>query len=122
MLPNDEIRIEELELTARVGVSEEERAEAQRITVSLVLRPRTSFARLEDDLSRTIDYTAVCAELKKFTATRSDKLIETLADAMAEHLLSRFSLRDLEVEVRKFVLPETRHVAVRVFRAAPPLR
>ena len=54
MSPDDEIRIKELELTARVGVSEEERAQPQRITVSLVLRLRSSFAELEDDLSRTI--------------------------------------------------------------------
>ena len=105
---------------AQIGVSEEERAQPQRITISLVLRLRSSFAELEDDLAWTTDYAAVCAELKRFTAERRDRLIETLANAMAEHLLRRFSFQEVVVEVRKFALPETRHVAARVTQVAPP--
>ncbi len=43
--PNDEIRIEELEIFARVGVPDEERAAPQRLTVSLTLEPRQPFRR-----------------------------------------------------------------------------
>jgi phosphoglycolate phosphatase len=114
--PNDEIRIEALELMARVGVPDLERAEPQRVTVSMILQPRCSFDDLSDDLARTIDYAAVCEDLRRFVAGRQDKLIETLAHEMAEHLLGRFRLSRVELEVRKFVLPETRYVAVRVFR------
>src|SRR5476649_2526793 len=53
--PNDEIRIEELELLARVGVPDEERAGPQRLTASVTLQPRNRFSDLDDDLSRTID-------------------------------------------------------------------
>ena len=114
--PNDEIRIEELELMARVGVPDLERAEPQRLTVSMTLQPRCAFGDLGDDLARTIDYAAVCEDLRRFVAGRQDKLIETLAHEMAEHLLRRFGLARVELELRKFVLPETRHVAVRVVR------
>ena len=114
--PNDEIRIEELELMARVGVPDLERAEPQRLTVSMTLQPGCSFGVLGDDLSRTIDYAAVCENLRRFVAGRRDKLIETLAHEMAEHLLKFFRLSRVELELRKFVLPETRHVAVRVVR------
>ena len=116
MLRNDEIRIEELELMARVGVSDEERAQPQRLTVSLIVRPRNSFADLGDDLKRTIDYVAVCLELRRFVSGRCDKLIETLAHEMAEHLIRTFDLARVELELRKFVLPETRYVAARVVR------
>ena len=112
----DEIRIEELELMARVGVPDQERAQPQRLTVSLVLQPRNQFGELADDLSRTIDYAAVCEELCRFVSDRQDKLIETLAYEMAEHLLRRFDLLRVELELRKFVLPETKYVAVRVAR------
>ncbi len=120
--PNDEIRIEELELFARVGVPEEERAAPQRLTVSLTLEPRQAFHDLGDDLARAVDYAAVCAELQRFVAGRQDKLIETLAHEMAEHLLGRFAIARVELELRKFILPETRYVAVRVARESTPGR
>jgi len=103
--PNDEIRIEELELMARVGVQVEERAQPQRLTVSVTLQPHNRFGDVADDLSRTIDYAAVCDDLRHFVSGREDKLIETLANKMAEHLLRRFAARRVEFELRKFVLP-----------------
>jgi phosphoglycolate phosphatase len=117
--PNDEIRIEELELMARVGVPEEERARPQRLTASITLQPPHSFGDLGDDLARTIDYATVCEEVRRFVAGRQDRLIETLAHETAEHLLRRFDLTRIDLELRKFILPETRYVAVRVARAAP---
>jgi len=116
---NDEIRIEELELLARVGVPDVERAQPQRLIASITLQPRNHFGDLVDDLSRTIDYAAVCEELRRFVSDRQDKLIETLAHEMAEHLLRSFELVRVELELRKFVLPETRFVAVRVTRGMP---
>jgi dihydroneopterin aldolase len=112
----DEIVIEELELMARIGVPEEERVRPQRVTVSLVLQPRNSFEHLNDELKGTVDYAAVCAEVRQFVSGRELKLIETLADQMAEHLLAQFDLTSVKLELRKFVLPETRFVAARVVR------
>lgn len=115
-MPNDQILIEELELTARIGVPDAERAEPQRLTASLVLEPQNDFRNLADDLKRTIDYAVVCTELQRFVSNRQDKLLETLAHEMAEHLLAKFPLRRVELELRKFILPETRFVAVRIAR------
>ena len=117
--PNDEIRIEELELMARVGVPDEERAHPQRLTVSLTLQPPGNFGDLGDDLSRTVDYAAVCEELRRFVSDRQDKLIETLAHEMAEQLLRSFELARVDLELRKFILPETRYVAARLTRTRP---
>jgi phosphoglycolate phosphatase len=114
--PNDEIRIEELELFARVGVPDAERAQPQRLTISLSLQPLNSFHHLGDELGRTVDYAAVREEAQSFVRERSDKLIETLGDAMAAHLLERFPIARVELELRKFVLPETKYVAVKVAR------
>src|SRR5439155_170781 len=112
----DEIVIQELELMVRVGVPDEERAQPQRLTVSLVLQPRNSFDLLNDELRGTVDYAAVCAELRQFASRRELKLIETLAHEMAQHLLQQFNLAKVELELRKFVLPETRYVAARIVR------
>jgi dihydroneopterin aldolase len=43
-------------------------------------------------------------------------LIETLAEEIAGELLTRFALRAVEVELRKFILPDTAHVAIRLRR------
>lgn len=115
---SDEIQIEELELMARVGVPDEERAQPQRLTASITLQPRIGFTDLDDDLARAIDYAAVCAELRRFVNERERKLLETLAHELAEDLLGKFDLRRVELELRKFILPDTRYVAVRVVRAA----
>ena len=101
---------------ARVGVPDEERAQPQRLTVSLVLQPRNSFDRLNDELEGTVDYAAICKDLRQFLSGRRGKLIETLAHEMAEHLLAQFDLTRVELELRKFVLPETRFVAARIVR------
>ncbi|MBA3353108.1 MAG: dihydroneopterin aldolase, partial [Blastocatellia bacterium] len=61
-------------------------------------------------------YAAVCAEVQAFVSSRQDKLLETLANVIAEHLLKKFALRRVELELRKFILPETRFVAVRIVR------
>lgn len=101
---------------ARVGVPDEERARPQRIVVNLALEPRHSFGTLRDDLARSVDYAIVCEELKHFVFGREDRLIETLAHEMARFLLGRFAIVCLELEVRKFVVPETKYVAAKVVR------
>ena len=117
-LSADAIRIEELEIFAKVGVPDEERANAQRLTLSVTLVPRIPFAELNDDLARTVDYATVCVSLAEFASGREDRLIEALAEAMAKHLLERFELTRVELELRKFILPQTKFVAVRLVREA----
>jgi dihydroneopterin aldolase len=50
---------------------------------------------------------------------RSDKLIETLADRLAAHLLRLFLIQKIEIELRKFVLPDAEYVSVTVTRTRP---
>jgi dihydroneopterin aldolase len=109
---DDRIHIQELELFATVGVPEEERAIPQRLTVSLTLWPLTGFVEMEDQIERTVNYAAVCDAVKSLVATRTDKLIETLADAIASQILQAFAVARVRIELRKFVLPDTAYVAV----------
>ena len=115
---NDAIRIEQLEMMARVGVPDEELAHAQRLTISLTLFPREPLMRLGDDIARTVDYFAVSEAVKAIAAERPRRLIETLAEEIAERVLSRFALSSVEIELRKFILPDTKFVAIRLQRRA----
>lgn len=113
----DTIVIQDLEVSYHVGVPDEERAQPQRLLLSLELRHDFTAAAATDDLTRTIDYYALSQRLLRFGEGRSWRLIETLAVQIAELALTEFSATEVAVEVKKFILPETRHVAVRVVRA-----
>lgn len=112
----DHIHIEQLEVSARIGVPDDERCQPQRLTISITFWPMRQSAELGDDIGRTVDYAALCAETKTFVETRSDRLIETLADALAKHLLAKFEIGRITLELRKFILPEVEFVSVTVTR------
>ena len=114
----DQIHIEQLKVSARIGVARVEREKGQRLTVSITIWPRLQAEDLGDDVRKTVDYSKVCQETKKFVQTRSDKLIETLADAIAEHLLRTFAIQRIAVELRKFVLKDAAYASATVTRAA----
>jgi 7,8-dihydroneopterin aldolase/epimerase/oxygenase len=112
----DAIRIEQLEVFVHIGVPEDERSQLQRLTISITFWPKRHGQELGDDIGRTVNYAAVCAETKKFVQGRSDRLIETLAGALANHLLDIFEIRRITIELRKFILPDVQYVSVVVTR------
>jgi len=112
----DRILIDSLELSAHIGVPAEERATAQRLTVNLALEPIRDFTALGDALENTIDYFRVCEEVKALSLARPRRLIETLAEDIAALLLTRFAIRAVAVELRKYILPDTAFVAVALRR------
>ncbi len=114
----DVIIIEKLELGAHIGVTEEERAEPQRLTVSLTLEPTRGLADLRDRVNKTIDYSAVCLAVQKLGYARPRNLIETLAEEIATLLLRRFPVNRVVVELHKYILADTEHVGVRIERAS----
>lgn len=113
---NDVILIEDLEVHYRVGVPDSERAEPQRLLLCLELDHEFTEAAATDDVQRTIDYYAVTRRLLGFGDGRSWRLIETLAVDIAERVLEEFHAAAVRVTVKKFILRETRHVAVRIER------
>lgn len=114
----DEIHIEQLEVSARIGVSEEERGSPQRLTVSISFWPYRQMRDLDDNIRHTIDYSVVADETKRFLHDQSTGLIETLAHQLAAHLLKNFPMQKVTVEVRKFPLQDAKHVSVTVTRTA----
>jgi 7,8-dihydroneopterin aldolase/epimerase/oxygenase len=115
----DDIHIHALEVFAHIGVPEEERAKSQRLTFNLTLWPLRSLTELDDEIGRAVNYAAVCDAVKNFVDARRDRLIETLANSLASHLLDRFEIRRVTVELRKYILPEVEFVSVTVTRELP---
>ena len=114
----NKIIISELEVFYRVGVPDAERAKPQRLLISVEMARDFAAAATADDLTKTIDYDAVTRRLLKFGEGRSWKLMEKLAADIAEMILAQFAPGTVCVEVRKFIVPEARYVAVQLTRTA----
>jgi dihydroneopterin aldolase len=114
----DQIQVDELEIFARVGVTDNERAKPQRLTLTITVWPREPFANLNDDITKATNYSALCVTARDFVSERSDCLIETLASQLAGEMLRTFAITKVRLELRKFVLPDAKHVAVIVTRTA----
>lgn len=117
----DQVRIEQLEIFAHIGVPDEERAAAQRLTFHMAFWPIRPAGELGDEISNAVNYASVCAETRKFVASRRDKLIETLANALALRLLEAFEIRRITIELRKYILPDVEFVSVTVTRERPEI-
>lgn len=114
----DTIVISDLEVCYRVGVPDAERAQPQRLLLTVEMWRDFTRAAASDDLRETIDYYAVSRRLLAFGDGRSWKLIETLAADIATLVLADFGAKAVTVEVKKFIIPEARHVSVRLTREA----
>jgi phosphoglycolate phosphatase len=112
----DVIRIHGLEVQTRIGVGDDERSQPQRLVLDVVLE--TDFRGAQDDIDRATDYAAVAAWLTAECSRREVRLLETLAEELAAGLLEGFPrVEAVALEIRKFVLPDTESVSVRVRRA-----
>ncbi len=112
------IQIKSLELITFLGVSNQEREHAQSLLCDLWFTSSHQPEKIEDELSSTIDYVAVSNCVKAVAKERPRKLLETLADDISFVLLKEFDLRWVELLLQKFILPNTKHVALRVKREA----
>jgi len=115
-MTHDLIEISGLEVMAQVGVPDEERAAAQKLEFDIVIFPEKGLAGLNDEIDNTVDYFAVSERVKEISAEKPRKLIETLAEEIAEALLAEFPLALIRVKIRKFILSDTKHVAVEIAR------
>ena len=110
------ISIVDLEVFYRVGVPDAERAQPQRLLLTIEMEADFSAAAKSDGIADTIDYFAVTQRLLNFGAGREWRLIEKLAADMAEMILAEFQPLAVTVEVKKFIIPQARHVSVALRR------
>ena len=116
----DIIRVIDLELSAHIGVPDEERRTAQRLMISLEISIDSfSHAAGTDNLAWTINYADVVQHVKAITARRARKLLETLAEEIAADLLKAFPIRRIALEIKKFILPDAQYVSVKIERTHP---
>lgn len=97
----DRIVIPDFRISCHVGVPSEERDAAQDVLIDLELELDLSRAGKADDISLTVDYDAVCETVAQTVTRRPRKLIETIAEEVAQVLLAHYPVRVVKVKVRK---------------------
>lgn len=113
-----QVHIEQLRVFAHVGVSATERKKRQRLVLNITAWPARDLRDIKDAVARTVDYSELCQDIKAFIAKQTPRLLETLANDLAKHLLGRFRIRKIIIEIRKFVLKDASYASVTVTRVA----
>jgi dihydroneopterin aldolase len=114
----DSIAISNLKVGVRVGITAAERSNPQEVAINLELVPGHSLSGLDDEISNTVDYYSVYKRVIEEAEASQRCLIETMAEELADILIGEFNLIQISVEIRKFILPETDYVAVRLVKRA----
>jgi len=112
----DSVIICDLELFCSLGVPEEERSKPQRILLTVQIFYSFEKAAKSDAISDTIDYQAVVDDIKIFCKGKSWRLIETFSSDIAQFILGRFNVEVVDVEVKKFIIPETKYISAKLTR------
>ena len=108
---NDRINIKNLEIFANHGVFPEENALGQKFVVSAVLFTELRRAGLSDELADSLDYGGICRLIKSFVQRHTFKLIETIAERLAEELLCECpALEKVRLEIKKPWAPVSEHL------------
>ncbi len=118
----DRILIKGLVCRATVGVPEWERRKRQKILIDLELGLDLKKAGRSDRVEQSVDYAAVAREVKEWVEGRPFVLVEAMAESAAGRVLGRFKVKQVTLRVRKFSVPGTCSVGVKIQRGQTPLR
>lgn len=112
----DTIFLEGIELPFRVGITREERALAQPCCLDLEIDADLKEAGRTGDLSRTLDYAVLFAELEKLSVSTSFMLLEEIALQVADLVLQHPLARQVRVRITKLqpFTPKVRSVGVEI--------
>lgn len=97
----DQLAVRGLEIHAHHGVFDFERRDGQVFVIDLLLGYDARRAAASDDLSDTVDYGTLVADVKKAAEQDPVDLIETLGERIAQVCLTRRQVDWVEVTVHK---------------------
>jgi dihydroneopterin aldolase len=110
------VEIHGLEVFGHHGAGEEERRRGQQFVFDVTLELADP---AEDELEATVDYRLVRDAAREVSDAREYKLIESLAAAAAEAIVSRFAVESASVRVRKPGIAWAEWTAATASRARP---
>jgi dihydroneopterin aldolase len=97
----DIVYVRGLEVKTVIGVYEWEREIKQPITVDLDMARDNSKAAATDDHAHVLDYKKVCVRITEFIESSNLKLLETMAEEIANVIRKEFGVPWVRVRVGK---------------------
>lgn len=113
----DYLFIEDFKTDARVGITAEERAHPQTLTLQLKIFLDLKKAGRTDDLHSTLDYAAVTESIKTLLEQKEFLLVEKVAKDIADKILKEKIVMGIEVKVGKKVFSNIASVGACITRA-----
>jgi len=118
-LKMDKILIKDLRLRCIIGVNESERREKQDVTINIVIWSDLAEAAKTDNIDKTVDYKEITKGVIKLVEGSEFRLVETLAEKLAETCLEHARVKKVRVTVEKpGALRFARSVGVSILRKA----
>lgn len=113
----DTIFLHDLRVETTVGIWDWERKIRQTVSIDLEMATDIRHAAASDNIDDTLNYKLVAKRVQQFVADSSFRLVETLAEKIAEVVLNEFDVPWVEVRVNKpAAIRGARDVGVRIRR------
>jgi len=117
---SDRIAIRGLRVPTRIGVTDEERAREQIVVIDVELALDLATAGRTDDLSDTVDYDRLTWEIAGLVRASEVKLLEHLAETVAQRVCTVKTVDRVTVEVMKESTPVSEDVGAISVRITRP--
>lgn len=109
--------VRELELMAHVGVYEVEQRYEQRLLASIDLDVADAYDGKSDRIADVLDYGAVARSVQRIVEAEPVKLLETLAERIAQAWLDDPRVQAVRVRLEKpDILPNCRSIGIEIER------
>ncbi|WP_333606689.1 dihydroneopterin aldolase [Arsukibacterium sp.] len=97
----DIVFIKQLQVNTVIGVYDWEKTIQQALFLDLALSADQQAAAASDDIRLTLDYAVIAEKVQSLITAQPIELIETVAERVAQLLLSEFCCSKVEVTVSK---------------------
>lgn len=114
----DCIFLTDLRIETIVGIWDWERKIRQTVSIDLEMGADVAAAAAHDDIEHTLNYKAVSKRVQSFVGESSFQLVETMAERVAELILTEFDVPWVRVKVNKpGAIRGARDVGIRIYRS-----
>jgi dihydroneopterin aldolase len=97
----DKVFIKGLNIQTTIGFFQWEKEIKQTLVIDLAMGWNTAKAALNDELAKTLDYADISVAIERFANDNPVDLIETLAERLANYLMTQYHIPWLKLSIGK---------------------
>jgi dihydroneopterin aldolase len=100
-MASDVVYLTDLKIDTIIGIFEWERRIRQTVSIDLEMSTDVARAAATDDIADALDYKAVAKAVIEFVQNSDFKLVETLAERVADLVLRQFRVSSVRLRINK---------------------